>query len=104
MFVVFKFNSYEQAVAGAYAWEKTLIDEFYPLFGINIKNENANLLQKNFEDAIVENVDVRVLLDNEKNPIIYSVFLNQKLYMVSASRDAIIEAMNRLRTENAKPL
>lgn len=104
VFIVFKFNSYEQAVAGAYAWEKTLIDEFYPLFGIDIRGENSTLLQKNFEDAIVENIDARVLLDNKKNPIMYSVFLNQKLFMVSSSRDAIVEAMKRLRTENAKPL
>jgi hypothetical protein len=103
-FFIFKSSSYEQAVAGAYVWEKTLLDEFSTIFDINIRGDKIILLQKSFDDTIIYNTDARVLTGTENEPLIYSVFLNQNLYMVSDSKEAIIEAIKRLRTQNAKPL
>lgn len=103
-FFIFKFSSYEQAVAGAYAWEKTLLDEFSTVFEIDISNENRLLLQKSFEDAIVYNTDVRVLKNLNNEAIIYSTFLSPELYMISSNDKIITEAIRRLRTQNAKPL
>ena len=104
LFFVFRSNSYEQAVAGAYAWEKTLLDEFSTIFNIDIKNEKILLLQKPFEDILIQNTDARVLKDLDNKPIMYSVLLNQNLYIVSDKQEIIIEALKRLRTQNAKPL
>lgn len=103
-FIIFKVNSYDQGVAGAYEWERTLLDEFSTFFGINTSGANAVLLKKTFEDTILSNKDVRVLLDTNGQPLIYSTFINQNLYMISDSADAVTEAMKRLRTQNAKPL
>lgn len=103
-FFIFKFNSYEQAVAGAYAWEKTLLDEFSTMFGIDISGENRILLQKSFEDEIVYNTDIRVLKNLNNESIIYSTFLSPELYMISDNAEIITEAIKRIRTQNAKPL
>lgn len=103
-FFVFKSSSFDQAVAGSYAWEKTLLDEFSTIFGIDISGENRMLLQKSFEDTIIYNTDVRVLYNTNKEPLIYSLFLNQNLYMLTDNKDVIVESIKRLRTQNAKPL
>jgi hypothetical protein len=103
-FFIFKSSSYDQSVAGSYAWEKTLLDEFSTIFGIDISGNNRILLQKSFEDIIIYNTDARVLYDTNNEPLIYSIFLNQNLYMLSDNKDVIIEAIKRLRTQNAKPL
>ncbi|MDQ5971185.1 MAG: hypothetical protein QG566_131 [Patescibacteria group bacterium] len=103
-FFVFKSSSFDQAVAGSYAWEKTLLDEFSTIFGIDISGENKMLLQKSFEDTIIYNTDVRVLYSTNKEPLIYSLFLNQNLYMLTDNKDVIVESIKRLRTQNAKPL
>lgn len=103
-FFIFKSNSYEQAVAGSYDWEKTLLDEFSTIFGIDISGGNKLLLQKSFDDTIIYNTDARVLNGVNNEPLIYSVFLNQELYMVSDNKEIIVEAIKRLRTQNTKPL
>lgn len=104
LFFIFKSSSYEQAVAGAYAWEKTLLDEFSTIFGIDISGSKIVLLQKSFEDTILQNTDARVLYGVENEPLIYSVLLNNNLYMVSDNKEVIIEVIKRVRTQNAKPL
>ncbi|MCC6323823.1 hypothetical protein IT400_03460 [Candidatus Nomurabacteria bacterium] len=103
-FFIFKSSSYDQAVAGSYAWEKTLLDEFSTIFGVDISGENKILLQKSFEDTIIYNTDARVLYGTNNEPLFYSLFLNQNLYMLTDSKDVIVEAIKRLRTQNAKPL
>ncbi len=103
-FFIFKITSFDQAVAGSYAWEKTLLDEFYPFLNIPAGEDKKTLLEKNFEDIILYNNNMRVLTDDAKTPIMYSLFLNQNLFMITDSQDAIVEVAKRLRTENAKPL
>ncbi len=103
-FFIFKSPSYDQAVAGSYAWEKTILDEFSTIFGINISGNKKVLLQKSFEDTVINNTDARVLTGTDNEPLIYSVFINQNLYMISDNKEVIVEAIKRLRTQNAKPL
>jgi hypothetical protein len=103
-FFIFRSSSYDQAVAGSYAWEKTLLDEFSTIFEIDISGDKKILLQKSFEDIIIYNTDARVLYGTDKEPLIYSVFLNSNLYMVSDNKEVVIEMIKRIRTQNAKPL
>ena len=103
-FFIFQISNYDSAYAGSIAWEKTLLTEFFPLFGIDVTGTNAILLQKPFDNSLLNNQNIRVLNDTNGNPILYSVFLDNKFYMLTDSPDAIIEMTNRLHTSNTKPL
>ncbi len=103
-FFIFQINDYDKAYAGALAWEKTLLDEFFLIFNIDVLGDNKILLEKPFEDILVNNKNMRVLTDTKEKPILYSVFLNQNLYMLTDNEQAINEVAKRLRTINTRPL
>lgn len=103
-YFVFKTNNFESAYAGSLSWENTLLDEFFPLFGIDISGDNNVLLQNTFFDKLIENIDARVLSDNKNNILIYSLFLNKEYYMITDSEETIKEMLKRLRSINSIPL
>lgn len=100
-YFIFKTNSFENAYAGSLAWENTLLDELFPLFGIDISGDRGVLLQNRFTDKLIENIDTRVLFDNDNNILMYSLFLNKEYYMITDSDEIIKEMSKRLRSINS---
>ncbi len=100
-YFIFKTNSFENAYAGSLAWENTLLDELFPLFGIDISGERGVLLQNRFTDKLIENIDTRVLFDNDSNVLMYSLFLNKEYYLITDSDEIIKEMAKRLRSINS---
>jgi hypothetical protein len=101
-YFIFKNNNFDTAYAGSLAWENTLLDEFFPLFGIDVSGDNKVLLANRFTDKLVENLDTRILSDNSGNILMYSLFLNKDYYMITDSESVIKEMLKRLRSINTK--
>lgn len=99
-YFIFKNNNFDTAYASSLAWENTLLDEFFPLFGIDVSGDNKQLLENRFTDKLIENIDTRILSDNNGNVLMYSLFLNKDYYMITDSELVIKEMLKRLRSIN----
>lgn len=102
LFIMFYTNDYDQAFAGMLSWEKNLFSDLFIIFGIDLNDENSYLLDKKWDDLLVDNNDTRVLRDNENNPILYYAFLDRSIFIITDDVDTIRESIKRLRTEKLK--
>ena len=89
-FLVLNTRSYERAFAGMFAWEKTIVGDFYGLFGIS-KNEIGV-----FRDGIIDGKDVRITKDDRGKIILVYSFVNKNTIIITANRDAFSEIFSRL--------
>ncbi len=103
LFFVLEVKDYDTAIAGMTTWEKTIGDDFSAVFGITNTTENT-VLNKNFEDTLIENNPVRVLKDSNGNPQIYTIFLNNQFIVLTNGANALTELRRRIITDNATPL
>lgn len=102
LFMMFYTNDYDQAFAGMLSWEKNLFSDLFTVFGINVNDKNSYLLDKKWDDILIDNNDTRVLRDNENNPILYYAFLDRNIFIITDNMDTIRESIKRLRTEKLK--
>lgn len=103
-FLILKATDYNRAFAGMLEWEKTMLYDLFPLFHIDISGDNKYLLDKPFGDIIIDNKDARILYDKNGNDLMYYIFLNKDMLIITDSKEAIKEIGNRLMAKNAKPL
>ncbi|MEA3399581.1 MAG: hypothetical protein U9R00_03690, partial [Patescibacteria group bacterium] len=96
-------KDYGSSLAGVSEWEKTMLSNLYPIFGINISGKE-NLLTKPFEDIIISNRDARVLTDDEGNNLLYYSFINNNIFVITDNKETIDEILSRLIIQNIKPL
>ncbi len=76
-FVIFTTSSYSTAYAGMLEWEKDLMRDLEPLFNQDLRNVTSS-----FQDVVLENIDVRAVLD-ERGEIIFGYgFLQNKQTLV----------------------
>ncbi|MEA3399292.1 MAG: hypothetical protein U9R00_02130, partial [Patescibacteria group bacterium] len=82
LFLIFQTKDYGSSLAGVSEWEKTMLSNLYPIFGINISGKEK-LLTKPFEDIIISNRDARVLTDDEGNNLLYYSFINNNIFVIT---------------------
>ena len=104
LFLMFQAKDYDRAFAGTLEWEKTLLDDVFPLFRIDTSGENKKLFQAKFQDTIINNKNARVLSDNNGKAVLYYAFVSANNFVVTDSENAIKEIISRLVTANIKPL
>lgn len=98
LFIAFKTNSYTTALAGMLAWEQSLFDELYNMFGIDTAGENANLFTTQFKDRTIKNQDTRALMDVNGKVVLFYTFIGEKkdVLIITNSADTLEEVLNRL--------
>lgn len=89
-FLVFKVRSFDLAFSGALNWEKDMADD---LKDVLLISSPAN---QKFQDAIIKNIDSRVLYNNENNPVLIYAFFNRQYLVVSVDIDTFNEIIRRL--------
>jgi hypothetical protein len=104
LFFIFKTKDYNNTYAGMLTWEKTMLDDMFPIFHIDVSGDNSQIFEKSFQDIIIENKDARVLYDTKGNPILFYLFTDKNNLVISDNEEAIKEVIARLITQNAKPL
>lgn len=104
LFLIIKINNYDQAYAGMLEWEKNMLSDLFPVFKIDINEENKELLEKQFKDIIIKNKDARILYTNDGADILFYIFPDKKTLIITDSQEAIKEIITRLLAQQAKPL
>jgi len=93
-FLIFKVKSYENAFAGMLTWEKTMFDELSFLF--QRRDSKIDRYKNDFQDLIISNKDVRVLLNNEGKIEFVYAFINRETLIVANNETTLKELFKRL--------
>lgn len=104
LFLIIETKNYDQAFAGMLTWEKTLFDEMFSIFGIDVNQDRSVLFSKNFEDLLIDNNDARIIKDNTGQAVLYYMFIGKNNLVITDDIDTIKEITKRIRTQSIKPL
>lgn len=104
LFLMFQTTDYNIAFAGILEWEKTMLDDMFMIFNIDVNGDNQKLFATPFKDIIIENKDARVLSDQSGKDLLYYMFADKNTFVISDNQDTIKEILTRLIAKNIKPL
>jgi hypothetical protein len=104
LFFIFQTTDFNQSFAGMLAWEKTILDDLYLEYGVDVSGERSALFEKEFKDIIINNKDARILYDNAGKDILYYIFLDKNTFVITDSQEAIKEINTRIIIKKTKPL
>lgn len=99
--LVIPVTSYDHAFAGMLTWEKTLDMDLAPVFPqVPVLKTDANGLPINrtFEDAVMNNYDVRVLKDDSGVVQLYYSFPRPNILIIATSPYTYSEVLSRLQS------
>ncbi|HEC32834.1 MAG TPA: hypothetical protein ENI63_01070 [Candidatus Kaiserbacteria bacterium] len=105
-FIIFKSNSYQNSFRGMLEWENAMYNDLFPFFvkntdpilkvPINPKTGRKIVLRENFEDKIMQNIDVRALLSVDGDVELLYAFPNQQTLIITTNESTLIELITRL--------
>jgi hypothetical protein len=97
-FLIFRVRSYDYVTGGMREWEKRMLDDIGPMFGVNIHalsfevgTTSAEVLEQNFrlKDAIIRNMDVRALFSAEGSIMFVYAFTDKETLVITTSEDSL---------------
>ncbi|HEY4479521.1 MAG TPA: hypothetical protein VI981_04175 [Candidatus Paceibacterota bacterium] len=95
-FLIIKVSNYDTAYAGMLLWEKNMENSLADLF--EYKKGVIEIKERVFEDGIIENKDVRFLLDqNSSTKLLYS-FTDPTTLVITTNEKTLREVGERFRT------
>ena len=89
-FIILKIRSFELAFSGALAWEKNMASDLKDILPISIPPNQK------FQDAIIKNIDSRILHNGVNNPALIYAFFNRQYLVISPDADTFNEIIKRL--------
>lgn len=92
LFMVFTVSSFEQAFAGALAWEKTMAFDISALTGTPLPTTKGG-----FTDATLEGRDIRILKDAEGTVVLAYLVPRDGIFAVTTSLDTMRAVIKRLK-------
>lgn len=91
--LILKIKSYDNSFASMIKWENSLVQDFSPLFEIN---SNSGL-DTFFQDKELKNKDVRIVYNEENEPIFLYSFINRNYLIITTSQVSLEEIFRRFR-------
>jgi hypothetical protein len=104
LFMILKTNDFSQTYASMLEWEKTMLDNMFTLFAIDISGARSSLFEKPFKDVTINNKDARAIYDDSGQEVLYYMFVDKDKFIIADDEDTIKEVVSRLITKNIKPL
>lgn len=104
LFFIFGVQNYDKALTGALEWERTIINDLFTVFNIQVSGNYSPIINSQFEDVVINNKNARIIRDVNGRPALYMLFINKDLFIITDNEDAIQEITNRSLVKNAKPL
>ena len=92
--------SYERAFAGMLAWEAKINEDLSPFFTLVPSlstDENGLLVRRQFEDNVMRNYDVRILIDDTGAVKLLYSFPTRDILVIAESPYSFTEILSRLR-------
>ncbi len=100
--IILSVTSYERAFAGMLEWEPTMNADLTPMFsGVPSlrRGSDGSLGNRQFEDVVIRNYDVRALKDDAGVIQLYYTFPTRDLLIIAESPFSFGEIISRLRAE-----
>ncbi len=105
-FMVFTSNSYQHSFAGLLEWERTMYSDLFlfmgrktdPILGVLIDPQTGKelIVNENFEDKIIQNIDVRALTNNTGAIEFLYAFPNQRTLIITTNPNTLTEIITRI--------
>lgn len=99
LFLLIKIQIYDNAYAGMLKWENRMEKDLKPLLEgeSQISDSGLSLLKENsqFRDEIIDNKDVRILYENEKNVSILWGFIDRETLVITDSKEIYRELRDK---------
>jgi len=92
-FMILNTDFFESTFAGMLKWEPFMAQEILAMFGTDI---TPGILDREFEDFVVKNRDLRVLRDDEGEIILLYSFFNRDRLIISTDTETLDEVITRL--------
>ncbi len=94
-FLILKTETYQNGLQGMLSWERTLFDDLYQLFGIDISGTRQSLFADKFSDTTIKNKDTRALKDDTGQIVLFYTFLDDTTLLITTSADTLEEVSAR---------
>lgn len=104
IFLILETTDYNQAYASMLDWEKTMLEDLFILFNINIPRSSDSLFGKPWKDIVISNKDARVFYGENGEGMLYYTFVNKNDFVITNSIEALKEVIERVIIKNAMPL
>jgi hypothetical protein len=95
-FLIFKINAFDAAFADLLAFEQSLPRDILPL--LNPKIARSTVLNPQFKDKVIRNIDTRVLPDAEGNILMLYAFIDRETLVIASREDTFTEILSRYHT------
>jgi hypothetical protein len=95
-FILLQNRSMSDIFSAMRDWEDKMFFDLHGFFGLSINVDTNYLLQKDFEDGIIQNKNARILRDNEGKIVLMYVYANNTSVLITNSEDTSKEVITRL--------
>ena len=102
LFILLKMRSTADVFDPMKVWESKMFSDLHGLFGVNINADTKYLLEKKFDDGIIQNKNARILHDKDGNIVIMYIFAEDDSLIITNSENAASEVMLRLASSTIK--
>jgi hypothetical protein len=102
LFVLLKMRSVADVFDPMRAWESKMFSDLHSLFETDLNAYTKYLLEKNFEDGVVQNKNARILYDKDGKIVMMYVYIKDDSLIITNSENAVVETIARLATSQVK--
>jgi flagellar basal body-associated protein FliL len=95
-FILLKMRSITDVFDPMRVWEGKMFSDLHGIFGVGINADTKYLLEKDFEDGIVQNKNARILYDKDGKIVMMYVYAEEDSLIITNSETAVSEVMLRL--------
>jgi len=95
-FILLKVRSFSDVFDVMHSWEDKMFYDLHSFFNIDLSSTTNYLVTKDFEDAIVQNKNARILKDSEEKIVLMYIFINETSLIITNSDLAAREIGLRL--------
>lgn len=102
LFILMKIRSLSDVFENLRQWENKMFLDLHRFWSISITPETEYLINKNFEDGIIQNKNARILYDNDGQIVMMYVFTTENSLVISNNEKLIAEIILRLSSSKLK--
>lgn len=101
-FILLKMRSILDIFDTMHLWESKMFFDLHKFFGVELNIDTKYLLEKDFEDGIIQNKNARILKDKDGKIIMMYIYAEEDSFIITNSEIAVKEIMLRLASSKVK--
>jgi hypothetical protein len=96
LFILLQVRSMSDVFSVMKDWENKMFFDLHGFFGVQINADTNYLLQKDFEDGIIQNKNARILRDNNGNIVLMYIYTDNTSVLITTTENTVREVIGRL--------